>query len=288
MSSSQQLSFAQTYILASKVRNKLTKEAQSPKSSLRNLVVQANMLDNIMDYISEETTRRTREYESIRKQKSSSVQFAPSPLRSNYKTSITEYEIDEDSSDDEDYSDEEMEDSSDDDEDEELLQPQQHQPQQQPESVYYEEVDDSEESEEEEQSETSSCYSEDESDDDYYIYSDEDIVKEEQIPRSLPITSFNTLPTIDLSLDTITEEEEEELPELAENYSSSEEDEEEEVEEVLLYDLNRINLSNSSNASTTHNEKKPNTEFELSSTTPTDHQPISLFRHENISLEHVF
>lgn len=285
MSSSQQLSFAQTYILASKVRNKLTKEAQSPKSSLRNLVVQANMLDNIMDYISEETTRRTREYESIRKQKSSSVQFAPSPLRSNYKTSITEYEIDEDSSDDEDYSDEEMEDSSDDDEDEELLQPQQHQPQQQPESVYYEEVDDSEESEEEEQSETSSCYSEDESDDDYYIYSDEDIVKEEQIPRSLPITSFNTLPTIDLSLDTITEEEEEELPELAENYSSSEEDEE---EEVLLYDLNRINLSNSSNASTTHNEKKPNTEFELSSTTPADHQPISLFRHENISLEHVF
>lgn len=285
MSSSQQLSFAQTYILASKVRNKLTKEAQSPKSSLRNLVVQANMLDNIMDYISEETTRRTREYESIRKQKSSSVQFAPSPLRSNYKTSITEYEIDEDSSDDEDYSDEEMEDSSDDDEDEELLQPQQHQPQQQPESVYYEEVDDSEESEEEEQTETSSCYSEDESDDDYYIYSDEDIVKEEQIPRSLPITSFNTLPTIDLSLDTITEEEEEELPELAENYSSSEEDEE---EEVLLYDLNRINLSNSSNASTTHNEKKPNTEFELSSTTPADHQPISLFRHENISLEHVF
>lgn len=93
------------------------------------------------------------------------------------------------------------------------------------------------------------------------------------------------MPTIDLSLDTITEEEEEELPELAENYSSSEEDEE---EEVLLYDLNRINLSNSSNASTTHNEKKPNTEFELSSTTPADHQPISLFRHENISLEHVF
>ena len=199
MSSSQQLSFAQTYILASKVRNKLTKEAQSPKSSLRNLVVQANMLDNIMDYISEETAKRTREYESIRKQKSSSIQFAPSPLRSNYKTSITEYEIDEDSSDDEDYSDEEMEDSSDDDEDEEeLLQ------QQQPEGVYYEEVDD-----EDEESETSSCYSEEESDDDYYIYSDEDIVKEEQIPRSLPITSFNTLPTIDLSLDTITEEEEE-------------------------------------------------------------------------------
>ena len=56
-----QMSFAQTYILASKVRSKLTREAQSPKSSLRNLVVQANMLDNIMDYINDETKRRTSE-----------------------------------------------------------------------------------------------------------------------------------------------------------------------------------------------------------------------------------
>ena len=86
-----QMSFAQTYILASKVRSKLTREAQSPKSSLRNLVVQANMLDNIMDYISDETKRRTSEKltSKTNTQKSSSgylspessvVQFAPTQL----------------------------------------------------------------------------------------------------------------------------------------------------------------------------------------------------------------
>ena len=117
-----QMSFAQTYILASKVRSKLTREAQSPKSSLRNLVVQANMLDNIMDYISDETKRRTSEKltSKTNTQKSSSgylspessvVQFAPTPVRQAYKTSITEYEIDSDSSDD----DEEDEDDNEDD-----------------------------------------------------------------------------------------------------------------------------------------------------------------------------
>lgn len=270
--SNSQLSFAQTYILASKVRTKLTKEAQSPKSSLRNLVVQANMLDNIMDYISEETTRRTQEYETIRKQKS--VEFAPSPLRSNYKTSITEYEIDEDS-DDEEFSDdeymveeEEEEESDDVDDDDELLNKQ---PEGEFSGVYYEENDDSEE----EDSEGSSFYSDDDSEDDYYIYSDEDIIKEESLPRSLPITSYHTLPTIDLSLDTITEEEEEEL---------------------LVLDLNRINLAKGTTTKV-HNSKKLTTgfEFTLSSTQQEEElqqeeesQPISLFKNENISLEHVF
>ncbi|RCK65304.1 hypothetical protein Cantr_01229 [Candida viswanathii] len=272
--STSQLSFAQTYILASKVRSKLTKEAQSPKSSLRNLVVQANMLDNIMDYISEETTRRTQEYESIRKQKS--VEFAPSPLRTNYKTSITEYEIDEDS-DDEEYSDdedmeEEEEEESDDDE---LLE----QPEGEFNGVYYEEE---EVSDDDDDSEGSSYYS-DEDSDDYYIYSDEEVKQEDvasTIPRTLPITSFSTLPTIDLSLEPIAEEDEEEqeLPELAENCSSSEEEE----EDLLIVDLNRITLSNS-----TQNNKKLATGFELSSSQQ-QQQPISLFRNENISLEHVF
>lgn len=52
------MTFAQSYLLASKVRSKLTKEASSPKSSLRVLVTQANMLDNIMDHIAAESAKR--------------------------------------------------------------------------------------------------------------------------------------------------------------------------------------------------------------------------------------
>lgn len=55
---STQMTFAQSYMLASKVRSKLTREAANPRASLRNLVVQANMLDNLMDHIAEELSRR--------------------------------------------------------------------------------------------------------------------------------------------------------------------------------------------------------------------------------------
>ncbi|ONH69116.1 Protein ECM13 [Cyberlindnera fabianii] len=44
-------SMADTYILASKARAKLTKEASRPDHDLRILVSHANMLDNLMDKI---------------------------------------------------------------------------------------------------------------------------------------------------------------------------------------------------------------------------------------------
>ena len=222
-----QMSFAQTYILAkAKVRSKLTREAQSPKSSLRNLVVQANMLDNIMDYINDETKRRTSEKltSKTNTQKSSSgylspessvVQFAPTPVRQVYKTSITEYEIDSDSSDD----DEEDEDDNEDDyfyedgqndyddlddyedsvvmEQDELAAIK---------GVYYEEDQDEEDQEDDEEdnlSETSSIYSNssdsdlDSDSDEYYIYSDSDEIIEENniaieatIPRNFKSLSI--------------------------------------------------------------------------------------------------
>ncbi|EMG47662.1 hypothetical protein SBY92_004643 [Candida maltosa Xu316] len=289
--STQQLSFAQTYLLASKVRSKLTKEAQSPKSSLRNLVVQANMLDNIMDYISDETKRRTEEYQAIRKSTttttSASVQFAPSPLRQNYKTSVTEYEIDSESDEEEEEEDEEEQ------SDEELLDSESPRFN----GVYYEQ----EEEEDSDDSEGSSFYSSESDSDDYYIYSDsdeieEDVAIEATIPRTLPITSYKSLPTINLSLDTIDEHDEEEeeyisgdeleLPELADNISSSEEDD----DEIEIFELNRINLS----SATTYNKKSHNNtinnndSYELSRESNQQQQPISLFKNENISLEHVF
>lgn len=90
------MSFASTYVLASRVRSKLTKQAADPKSSLRNLVLQANMLDNLMDHISTKT-------KNLKTQ--SSVQFSvPEPVKHEMHAagdrvngpSVTEYEIDSD------------------------------------------------------------------------------------------------------------------------------------------------------------------------------------------------
>ena len=224
-----QMSFAQTYILASKVRSKLTREAQSPKSSLRNLVVQANMLDNIMDYISDETKRRTSEKltSKTNTQKSSSgylspessvVQFAPTPVRQAYKTSITEYEIDSDSSDDDE---EEEEDDEDDNEGDYFYEDGQNDyddlddyedsvVMEQDElaaikGVYYEE---DQEEDEDNLSETSSIYSNssdsdlDSDSDEYYIYSDSDEIIEENniaieatIPRNFKSLSIAPPPS---------------------------------------------------------------------------------------------
>lgn len=235
-----QMSFAQTYILASKVRSKLTREAQSPKSSLRNLVVQANMLDNIMDYISDETKRRTSEKltSKTNTQKSSSgylspessmVQFAPTPVRQAYKTSITEYEIDSDSSDDDE---EEEEDDEDDNEGDYFYEDGQNDyddlddyedsvVMEQDElaaikGVYYEE-DQDEEDEEDNLSETSSIYSNssdsdlDSDSDEYYIYSDSDEIIEENniaieatIPRNFKSLSIVPPPSSTTSSTTST------------------------------------------------------------------------------------
>lgn len=59
------MTFAQSYILASRVRSKLTKEASNPKSSLRVLVTQANMLDNLMDHIATETAKRNQKLRAV-------------------------------------------------------------------------------------------------------------------------------------------------------------------------------------------------------------------------------
>ncbi|ODQ67549.1 hypothetical protein NADFUDRAFT_45628 [Nadsonia fulvescens var. elongata DSM 6958] len=50
------LSLAETYILASKAKAKLTREARRPDINLRRLVVNANFLDNIMDKITSSST----------------------------------------------------------------------------------------------------------------------------------------------------------------------------------------------------------------------------------------
>lgn len=93
------MSFAESYLLASKVRSKLTREAANPKTPLRSLVLQANMLDNLMDHISVETEKKL----SANKV-SFSLPSRRSPLSSG--SSVTEYEVDLDSdsdSDDADY-----------------------------------------------------------------------------------------------------------------------------------------------------------------------------------------
>lgn len=94
-------SLAESYILASKVRSKLTREAANPRTSLRSLVLQANMLDNLMDHIT---------VAAEKKQAQAKVSFSlPQPKRSPlyYGSSVTEYEVESDSDseddDDDDY-----------------------------------------------------------------------------------------------------------------------------------------------------------------------------------------
>lgn len=110
------MSFAASYMLASRVRSKLTKQAADPKSSLRLLVLQANMLDNIMDNISLRT-------EQMKQEKS--VSFAVPEVVSHPKhpsmdinngPSVTEYEIDSDSDSDFDSDSDDTESTSEDDE----------------------------------------------------------------------------------------------------------------------------------------------------------------------------
>lgn len=92
-------SFAESYVLALKVRSKLTREAADPKTSLRLLVLQANMLDNLMDHIALETEKRRTPAPSkvsfeLPEKKPASMQVVPS---------VTEYEIDSDSDLEDDY-----------------------------------------------------------------------------------------------------------------------------------------------------------------------------------------
>lgn len=106
------MSLSQSYALASKVRSKLTKDAQDPKSSLRSLVVQANMLDSLLDHISEESKNRAAK---------SKVSFREEPtVHRETPTKIVEYEVDDDSDSDSDFDSDSDYEFEDEDEDEEV------------------------------------------------------------------------------------------------------------------------------------------------------------------------
>lgn len=86
----------------------MTKEASNPRSSLRSLVVQANMLDNLMDHIQSETEKRMSKT-ATSAGATAHVSFRESRQPHRLSTSITEYEVDEDSDeDDDDYDDSEV------------------------------------------------------------------------------------------------------------------------------------------------------------------------------------
>lgn len=112
------MSFAQTYIFASTIRNKLTKQASNPNSSLRVLVTQANMLDNVMDHLAEETDKRvTRNMSFSTEDDHKHVSFQlPERKRQGASTNVTEYEVGSESDSDSDsdsYSDDDDESDSD-------------------------------------------------------------------------------------------------------------------------------------------------------------------------------
>lgn len=89
------MSFAQTYIFAATIRNKLTKQASNPNSSLRVLVTQANMLDNVMDHLSEETEKRVSKNASSTADdhKHVSFQLPERKREQGISTNVTEYEL---------------------------------------------------------------------------------------------------------------------------------------------------------------------------------------------------
>lgn len=84
------MSFAQTYILALKVRTKLVSDASGPNTSLRRLVVQANMLDSLMELISDTQAARIEE-----KLKVTFSDQLPEPSREP-DAEISTYEVDSD------------------------------------------------------------------------------------------------------------------------------------------------------------------------------------------------
>lgn len=87
------MSLAQSYVLASKVRSKLTRDASNPKTALRNLVVQANMLDNLMDHISDENAKRVSKLNQVKFE----IPKRTSNLSHEYQTSVLAYEVSDES-----------------------------------------------------------------------------------------------------------------------------------------------------------------------------------------------
>lgn len=194
------MSFAELYVLASKVRSKLTREASNPKTSLRSLVLQANMLDNLMDHIASETEKKKAAQASHTAPRVSFSLPEKPKMPVVAGPSVTEYEIDYDSA----------SDSDDDYEDYAISTDASH-------AVYY-----------------SGSDSEDDSEDDYYYLSDEE--EEDDDYHLTPSLSYRQLPAIDLSdmnlhrSLSVIEEENEEMPELAR--SSLVSDSDSEIEDI--------------------------------------------------------
>lgn len=93
------MSFAQTYILALRVRLKLTRDASAPHTPLSRLVVQANMLDNLMDTIAE--AQAAREDTPAVTHETKTVVFDAQPPSRDH-TEILTYEIESDDDDEDD------------------------------------------------------------------------------------------------------------------------------------------------------------------------------------------
>lgn len=96
------MSLSQTYVMASKVRVKLAKEAANPESSLRSLVLQANMLDRLMNDIA--TTSQKKAASKVTFSVPIKVKTEEISLDRGTGSSVTEYEVDSDSEDDNEYS----------------------------------------------------------------------------------------------------------------------------------------------------------------------------------------
>lgn len=97
------MTLGESYILASRVRSKLTKHASDSRVGLRILVTQANMLDNIMDHIDAEHAKRRAAAQNAYK---TSIRFEEPAIKKSRgrntsntrgKTSVTEYEVDSES-----------------------------------------------------------------------------------------------------------------------------------------------------------------------------------------------
>ncbi|QRG38348.1 hypothetical protein FDK38_002754 [Candidozyma auris] len=272
------MSFAESYVLASKVRSKLTREASNPKTSLRSLVLQANMLDNLMDHIAVETEKKKKATAAAATSRAPRVSFSlpekpkVAPVAG---PSITEYEIDYDSasdSDEDDYFDDFESAAADNNSN----------------AVYYSGSD-------EDESESDS--------DDYYYSSDEEEEDEEEEYRLTPSSSYRQLSDLrsfemplHRTLSVIEEEAEEDMPELARSTSVSDSDSE-------IEDTNASANSNA-NANVTvatsdehlvHEEPIPSLKtgpvVDLPASTMVTHHPHSPshVRHDAVySIEHVF
>lgn len=114
------MSLTETYLLASKARSKLTREASRQDHDLRVLVSHANMLDNLMDSLAQ---HRYNKQQQQQQQQTAVVTFAEPASPASYDEDDQELEYvyaDDESSDDDEsqYSDDEEEDDDEDNDDE--------------------------------------------------------------------------------------------------------------------------------------------------------------------------